>query len=145
MATTLFTIGYAGKDIQQFIRLLQQSHITTLIDVRQLPLSRKRDFSKSNLQEHLEHSGIEYRHLGILGSPKNLREKVRSDNDYQAFFKGYTSYLKTKQDTIEELADAVTQKSACLMCVEPEPTQCHRQIVAHALEKRQPQLKVVHL
>ena len=105
---TLFTIGYAGKEINDFISLLLQSGITTLIDVRQLPLSRKHDFSKSRLQSHLKGSGIEYKHVGILGSPKAIRDKVHQDNDYETFFTEYTKYIKTKQDAVTEVVDTVT-------------------------------------
>lgn len=145
MVTTLFTIGYAGKDIRQFVRVLHQSNINTLVDVRQLPLSRKRDFSKTNLQNHLERSGIEYKHIGVLGSPRTLRQKVRQDNDYQSFFKEYKQYLKTQQNVIADLSSEIAQKNSCLMCVESEPTQCHRQIIAHTIEKQRPHLKVVHI
>ncbi len=142
---TLFTIGYAGKEINGFINLLHQSGITTLIDVRQLPLSRKHDFSKSRLQSRLEDSGIEYKHVGVLGSPKAIRNKVHQDNDYEAFFTEYTKYIKTKQDAVKEVVDTVTRKVSCLMCVEPTSDLCHRRIVAQTIEKQSPKLKVVHL
>lgn len=142
---TLFTIGYAGKEINDFINLLHQSGITTLIDIRQLPLSRKHDFSKSRLQSHLEDSGIEYKHVGALGSPKTIRDKVHQDNDYDSFFTEYTKYIKTKQDAVTEVVDTVTRKISCLMCVEPTPDLCHRRIVAQTIEKQSPKLKVVHL
>ncbi|MFH1226524.1 MAG: DUF488 domain-containing protein [Planctomycetota bacterium] len=142
---TLFTIGYAGKDIKQFVNILLKAHITTLVDVRQLPLSRKHDFSKSNLREHLEHSGIEYKHFGVLGSPKTIRDKVRQDNDYETFFAEYAKYLKTQPEAVAEAADTATRQKSCLMCVEPEPAQCHRRIVAETIEKQYPRLNVVHL
>ncbi|MDI6732454.1 MAG: DUF488 domain-containing protein [Planctomycetota bacterium] len=143
--STLFTIGYAGKEINDFINLLHQSEITTLIDIRQLPISRKHDFSKSRLQVHLEQAGIEYEHIGILGSPKTIRDKVYQDNDYETFFTEYTKYTKTKQDVVEEVVDTVTRKISCLMCVEPTSDLCHRRIVAETIEKQAPKLKVVHL
>ena len=143
--STLFTIGYAGKEITQFINLLRQSSITTLVDVRQLPLSRKKDFSKTRLRNHLQEAGIEYKHIGVLGSPKTLRHKVRDDNDYEFFFREYTNYLKTQNAVLADLTQEIRQKVSCLMCMEPEPTQCHRQIIARTIEKQNPQLRVVHL
>jgi uncharacterized protein (DUF488 family) len=145
MPASLFTIGYAGKDIQQFIQCLHDVNVSILIDIRQLPLSRKPDFSKSNLRVSLENSGIEYKHIGILGSPKAIRDKVRQDNDYETFFTEYTKYLKAHLDAVAEVADTATRQNACLMCVEPTPDLCHRRIVAEAIEKQSPSLKVVHL
>jgi uncharacterized protein (DUF488 family) len=50
MATSqVFTIGYEGRDIDEFVICLKDFNITRLIDVRELPLSRKRGFSKSTL------------------------------------------------------------------------------------------------
>jgi len=143
--STLFTIGYAGKDIKGFIDLLRGSDISTLVDVRQIPISRKKDFSKTRLASCLQASGIEYKHFGILGSPKALREKVKEDNDYQFFFEGYSDYLNTRLNELDDLSDIATQKKICLMCVEPKPTQCHRQIIAQAVSKNNSQVKVVHL
>jgi hypothetical protein len=45
-----------------------------LIDVRDVPLSRKPGFSKSALQANLEAHGIAYVHLKGLGDPKPGRE-----------------------------------------------------------------------
>jgi len=145
MPASLFTIGYAGKDIQQFIQRLHDVNVSILIDIRQLPLSRKHDFSKSNLRVYLENSGIEYRHIGVLGSPKTIRDKVRQDNDYETFFTEYTRYLKTQPDAVTEVADTATRQNACLMCVESTPDLCHRRIVARAVEEKASKLKVVHL
>jgi uncharacterized protein (DUF488 family) len=143
--STFCTIGYAGKDIEQFVQKLLNANITTLVDVRQLPLSRKHDFSKTRLQSHLKDSGIEYKHIGILGSPKELRHKVREDKDFDSFFSEYQNYLDTKTEALDNLLNEIEKKKSCLMCVESEPTFCHRQIIARNIEKKQPGLKVVHL
>jgi len=43
---TIYTIGYEGIDIEQFFTLLSEHNIETVVDVRELPLSRKPGFSK---------------------------------------------------------------------------------------------------
>ena len=43
----LFTIGYEGLDQRQFIAHLVHNKISVVADVRHLPLSRKKGFSKS--------------------------------------------------------------------------------------------------
>jgi len=43
----LFTIGYEGLNTDDFMALLFEHGIETVVDVRALPLSRKPGFSKS--------------------------------------------------------------------------------------------------
>jgi Protein of unknown function, DUF488 len=45
--TTLYTIGYEGTDIDRFVATLKAVGVQLLADVRALPLSRKRGFSKN--------------------------------------------------------------------------------------------------
>ena len=66
----LYTFGYEGLAIDQYITRLQQVGVKTIVDVRQLPLSRKRGFSKRSFSEALEKSGIAYLHSPTLGCPK---------------------------------------------------------------------------
>jgi uncharacterized protein (DUF488 family) len=56
----LLTIGYEGRTIEEFVGELLAGSVETLIDVRELPLSRKRGFSKRALSTELAAAGIEY-------------------------------------------------------------------------------------
>ncbi len=78
---SLFTIGFTGLQLDEFIGQLKSAKIELLLDVREIPISRKRGFSKTSLSENLLQSGIEYRHLKWLGSPKTLRHEVRETRD----------------------------------------------------------------
>ena len=73
----IFTIGYEGRGVEEFISQLKHFHITRLIDVREIPLSRKKGFSKSALKERLEAEKIEYLHFKSLGSPSSIRNKLK--------------------------------------------------------------------
>lgn len=46
MRRDFYTIGYEGSRVEDFLRVLKQAGIETLIDVRDLPLSRKRGFKE---------------------------------------------------------------------------------------------------
>ena len=70
----LYTIGYEGRDIDEFVSLLKDNRITRLIDVREIPFSRKKGFSKSRLNERLQNENIDYVHIKALGSPSEIRE-----------------------------------------------------------------------
>jgi uncharacterized protein (DUF488 family) len=74
---TVFTIGYEGLNVDTFMSLLAQHGIETVVDVRELPLSRKTGFSKKALTNALNPSGVEYVHMVNLGCPKPVRDRYR--------------------------------------------------------------------
>lgn len=131
----LYTIGYEQRDIKEFINKLNALNIDTLIDVREIPASRKPGFSKSRLREHLERADKKYIHIRELGSPKVLRKKLYEDKDYEYFFVEYKKHLKKHIDSLKELHEnVITNEVACLLCYERSYTQCHRSIVAEEIK-----------
>ena len=87
----VYTIGYEGKNITQFIERLKLVGIEQLIDVREIALSRKNGFAKTALRKALDDNGIVYKHLPGLGSPSDIRHKLKEDWNYVAFFKAMQS------------------------------------------------------
>ena len=67
--TTLFTVGYEGSKPSDLFASLQDNGVTLLIDVRDVPISRKPGFSKTSLSQGLDVAGIRYLHLKGLGDP----------------------------------------------------------------------------
>ena len=63
----IYTVGYEGLDIDSFLSLLAENDIETVVDVREMPLSRKPGFSKKSLEAVLNLSGREYVHMVALG------------------------------------------------------------------------------
>jgi|SRR5579884_2090514 len=131
----LLTIGYEGKSIDEFIDRLHQFNITRLIDVREIPYSRKKGFSKPSLQEKLENANIEYVHLKSLGSPLWLRNRLRKHRDYDYFFKAYSTYLSSQISTIDILHKYLLDGTNCIMCFERLSIDCHRSILANKLKE----------
>ena len=78
----LFTFGYEGLTIDDFIARLKDARVNLIVDVRELPLSRKKGFSKSAFREHLAAAGIGYEHRPALGCPKPVRDQYRADSDW---------------------------------------------------------------
>ena len=68
----LFTIGYEGADLKEFLTVLKNAGTDVLLDVRELPMSRRKGFSKNALKAALAEVGIDYRHEKRLGSPKDV-------------------------------------------------------------------------
>ena len=133
---SLHTIGYEGRDIDEFVNRLRDFGIGVLVDVRDIPLSRKEGFSKTPLSQYLKENNIEYVHLKELGSPKPLREKVKSDGDYEYFFKEYSVYIQTQGQAVEDLYQITINNNSCIMCFERDPFSCHRLIVAQEIKKK---------
>lgn len=130
----LATIGYEGASLDDFIATLQAAGIRTLIDVRELPISRRRGFAKSALSTALTGEGIDYIHIKELGDPKEGREAARAGN-FDRFREIYSRHLKGKpaQEGLKQAAKLVDDDGACLMCYERDYKTCHRLLVANAL------------
>lgn len=133
----LLTIGYEGRNLEEFASRLKDFGVATLVDVRDIPLSRKKGFSKSPLSQYLQEIGIEYIHLKQLGSPRDLREKFKEDSDYEYFYKEYSEYVQSQQHILETLYEIVVSSvNTCIMCYERDPYYCHRLVVAEEIKKR---------
>jgi len=134
---SLFTIGYTGLHLVEFIGQLESAKIELLLDVREIPISRKRGFSKTALAEKLLQSGIKYQHLKWLGSPKALRHEVRETRDYETFFRGVVRHLRQDLSVVQlkEAIDLARQVRCCLMCCCEDWKFCHRSCVVEEMLK----------
>ena len=131
----LVTIGYQGLTADALVRALKAAGVTRLLDVRELPLSRRKGFSKRALAARLASSGIDYQHVRALGTPRGIRHRLRAHGDWRGFFSEYREYLATQRAVLDGLAGTLTGTTA-LLCYERSPTECHRSVVAEALARR---------
>lgn len=134
---TVFTIGYEGTDIARFLATLKVVGIECLADVRAVPQSRKKGFSKKSLSQLLSENGIEYQHFVALGDPKPGRDAARA-GDYETFRTVYTDHLAldNTQASLEDLLKVVEGQKTCLLCFERDPKTCHRSIIAQSIVSR---------
>jgi uncharacterized protein (DUF488 family) len=146
MEHPLFTIGYERKPLPAFLARVAEAGVETLLDVRELPLSRVRGFSKTALSAALQARGIGYRHLPALGSPRALRRALHQTGDFAAFTRGYLAHLQGQTDAVHEAQQLAYDRTCCLLCFEQNHQQCHRQFVALAMRTTEPNgLAIVHL
>jgi uncharacterized protein (DUF488 family) len=132
MIEALYTIGYERADLNNFIDTLKNADVDILLDVRAAPHSRRPGFSKRELARALEEAGMGYHHEGELGVPKPLRDKVRSDGDYDDFFDQYARLLEGREQLMRDLAHSL-DGSVALMCYERDHHICHRWMAADRL------------
>lgn len=131
--TILYTTGYEGNTIHDFISKLQENNIQVVIDVREIPISRKKGFSKTVLKDLLHSNEIDYIHYKQLGSPKEIRYQLHEDGNFFVFRNHYLNYLKTRTEELEEIKTIVESENSCLLCFEKNARLCHRSIVADIL------------
>jgi uncharacterized protein (DUF488 family) len=132
-----YTLGYSGRTIQELIDVLERGRVATLVDIRHSPVSMYRpDFSKGNLARHLRDVGIQYLHLPDLGIPRDIRSKVIGRHDRRELWDWYD------QNVVESFAGFnlhyffnFADHPITLMCVETDPTCCHRHRLVLALER----------
>lgn len=133
--TTLYTIGYEGSSLEEYLNKLITNDIKILIDVRNNPLSMKFGFSKTLLKKYCESLGIEYRHFPEVGIKSNQRQELNAQSDYDKLFVEYKNelphYLST-QITILELLEK--SKRIALTCFEADICQCHRKPLAESIK-----------
>src|SRR5689334_19686643 len=140
----LFLTGYENQNINQFLQKLSIEGISIVIDVREIPLSRKKGFSKNQLKNALAEMGIEYNHISELGSPSIMRHALRAGRtDYLEFFKKYRLYIKNKKQLFKEVSEVIAKNSrSAILCYEENTELCHRTILASELLKRNRNMKV---
>ncbi|MCE7737142.1 MAG: DUF488 domain-containing protein [Candidatus Heimdallarchaeota archaeon] len=135
---SLYTVcgtGYEGENIKQFLKKLENNKIQQLVDIREIPNSRKPGFSKNRLIAALTSLGIEYIHFKLLGSPKVIRHALRENKDYESFFEKYNEYLENQVETMKILEELILHGKTVLLCFEKDHNKCHRKSVLSKLKE----------
>ncbi|MDP9198843.1 MAG: DUF488 domain-containing protein [Pseudomonadota bacterium] len=131
----ILTIGYEGVSLTDFIATLKAHRVRQILDVRELPMSRRKGFSKTALSLALGRAGISYTHERMLGTPRWLRHRLREDGDIAGFRKDFRKLLTARRPVLDSLAGSLSGRIA-LLCYERNAAECHRSLVAAALARR---------
>jgi uncharacterized protein (DUF488 family) len=128
----LYTIGYGGRQPQEFIVLLQRHGVRTLVDVRLRPdrasmgVYTQAKSVEKGIQGLLAQGGIQYVSLVELGNiflgDPNWREQ-------------YTRLMSLAGHLLTEQLVRVPEPF-CLMCAERRVTECHRRMIAEYLTQQ---------
>jgi uncharacterized protein (DUF488 family) len=133
----IFTIGYEGATVGEFLAALASAGVERVIDVRALPLSRRPGFSKSPLRAALTEAGIDYVHLKALGTPAAGREAARKGRR-EELERIYAGQLELPEAIAEgaRMLDLARDKPSALLCFERDPAACHRSLLLAATAPR---------
>jgi uncharacterized protein (DUF488 family) len=134
-STTVLTVGYEGRSVEEVVDDLVARDVSVLIDVRLTPLSRKPGLSKRGLADRLATAGIEYLHLRALGNPVDNRDGFRAGAP--AAWERFRELLTepAAAQAVATVADRARRQTVALLCFEADPTRCHRQLVGEAVTR----------
>jgi uncharacterized protein (DUF488 family) len=134
--TVLFTIGYEGISLEEYLVRLLKNDVKVLVDVRNNPLSMKYGFSKTLLKRYCESLGIKYVHIPEVGIQSDQRQELNTQADYDKLFAVYRKNNLTKTvDSQTQILNLLKEnKRIALTCFEANICQCHRKHLAEAIE-----------
>ena len=134
--TVLFTIGYEGISLEEYLNRLLINDVKILVDVRNNALSMKYGFNKNQLIRFCENLGIQYIHFPEVGIQSEQRQELKTQTDYDKLFTVYRKNNLTKTiPTQTIILNLLKQhKRIALTCFEANICQCHRTHLAEAIE-----------
>ena len=125
----LYTIGYSGFQIDEFIETLKGYGISAVIDVRSNPYSGYfRDYDAEQLRIRLRNSGISYRNYAREFGARHTDPAYFSHDGYLDFgvFAASTQFLDGTRKVVQGIEAGFVP---VLMCAEKNPAACHRAIL----------------
>jgi len=135
--TILYTIGYEGISLEEYLNKLIKNDIKLLCDVRKNSISMKYGFSKSQLEKACEAIGVKYVHIPELGIESDKRQVLNTQNDYDTLFALYRNDILPRTIDIQNniLTMLKDNERIALTCFEANINQCHRKHLADAITK----------
>ena len=137
MPGLVYTIGHSTRTFEQLVSALAGHGITTLVDVRSFPMSRRLPhFNRDFLETELPKRGIAYIWMKELGG---RRKKILRDSPNIALrnqsFRNYADYMMTDEfaQAIERLLEVASRGKAAYMCAERVYFHCHRMLISDYL------------
>ncbi len=147
----VYTLGYGGRSIEEFIEILKHYGIKRVVDVRRWVKSiRLPEFSGENLCRELIRQNIDYEWIPELGGYRRFGVDVPDYGIATCFrspgFRAYATYITRSRGVkpfLEKLVRLVEEKTSVLICREKYPWLCHRKILADYLTAHG--FQVVHI
>jgi len=135
--TILYTIGYEGISLEEYLNKLIINDIKLLCDVRKNSISMKYGFSKSQLEKACKAVGVKYVHIPELGIESDKRQVLSTQDDYDTLFASYRNAILPRTIDIQNniLAMLKDNERIALTCFEANIYQCHRKHLADAITK----------
>jgi len=124
-----YTIGYGGRNPQDFVDLLKQKGVKTIVDVRLRPdRSSMGAYVKAGAPEKGIQKLLSRAHIGYV-SLVELGNIFRNYEDWRE------RYKRLFDRAGELLTDRLNEMETpfCMMCAEKKVANCHRQVISDYL------------
>jgi uncharacterized protein (DUF488 family) len=93
---SIFTIGHSNRSLEEFLAVLAEAGVGSLVDIRRYPGSKRHPhFARDNLGITLEARGIHYVHMPDLGGYRQAPPDVRGVDGLEEQWRGYGAYMQT--------------------------------------------------
>lgn len=138
----IWTIGHSTHSTDEFLALLHEHAIDSLVDVRSFPGSRRcPQFGRETMITWLADDAVTYHHARDLGGRRNRNYDVDPAINAAwrtAGFRNYADYTlgDAYEAGIAELAITARSSRVAFMCSEVLPWRCHRSLIANTLVAR---------
>lgn len=143
MTDRVVTIGYDGRTPEELASELKRRRVRVVVDVRLTPMSRKPGMSKRRLAETVEAAGMSYVHLPALGMPRDNRDAFHRRDPAAIERMRQRLHTAEADRALDEVITDADRGRVALLCIERDPSICHRRLVAEAITGRRPDLGVV--
>lgn len=143
----IYTIGHSSHSVDHFLRALEGKNVARVYDVRCVPVSSANpQFDKTELQANVEAKGMEYVHTPEIGGSNH---PTRTDIGVFFNLQNPAGPGANRLEEISQLSRGIGSRlrrrgNILLMCSCFKWDECHRQVLAQKLEKKNPG-KVHHL
>ena len=142
-AGRIYSVGYEGFTQRGFVETMNLSKVNVVVDVRLNAMSRKAGFSKRGLSEALEGVGIDYVHEPKLGNPPDNRDSFRKGDGSAGRRRIEKMLSNGSGEALDRVVDLARTNRIAILCVERDPSRCHRAVIIDAIRKLEPQLEVL--
>ncbi|KYJ97951.1 DUF488 domain-containing protein [Microbacterium sp. CH1] len=142
MSEPFFTIGHSTRTIDEFLGLVQESRVESVVDVRRLPGSKRHpQFDQDALASSLRAAGITYRRAeGLTGRRPVSRDVPFETNAWwqNRSFHNYADHALSAEfeQALDDLRAEGRARRITVMCSESVWWRCHRRIIADHLLAR---------
>ncbi len=125
----IYTIGHSNHAPEVLVKLLKDSAIEVVVDVRSNPASPWVTYATPrDLKQILNAAGIQYLYLGAAlggrpGDPECYNLKT-GKADYRAIQR-----RASFREGLHRLIEALRKYRVCIMCAEEDPSSCHRHLL----------------
>jgi uncharacterized protein (DUF488 family) len=144
--STVCTIGFTKKSLEEFATLLRQAGVDVVVDTRLRPDSQLAGYAKQrDLPFILGLLGIQYEYHPELAPTPEILDGYRQEGSWEGYVATFRPLIEARNVVATGKELFTRYHTPCLLCSEHTPEHCHRRLVAEYWAEEIPGLEIVHL